>query len=63
MRVGRRRRRRVALEVDVDGVAVIDAAAFDRLEPRRAIAQPLQRLIDRLVVDGARRRGVSAIVA
>ena len=34
-----------------DRVAVVDAAAFDRLEARGALAQPLQRLVDRLVVD------------
>ena len=34
-----------------DRVAVIDAAAFDRLEARGAVAQALQRLVDRFVVD------------
>ena len=43
------------LEIEHDGVAVIDAASFDRLEPRRAIAQPLQRRLHRFVVDRIRR--------
>ena len=38
----------------VTRVAVIDAAAFDRLVPRAAIAQPLQRHLDRFVVDRVR---------
>src|SRR2546428_772412 len=43
------------LEVHDQRVAVIDAAAFDRLEARRAIAQALQRELHRFVVDRARR--------
>ena len=42
---------RVRSRSTVSDVAVDDAAAFDRLEARRAIAQPLQRLVHRLVVD------------
>ena len=33
------RRRRLALDVERHGVAVLDAASFDRLEPRRAALQ------------------------
>ena len=44
-----------ALEIEDHRVAVVDAAPFDRLETRGAIAQPLQRAVHRLVVDRHRR--------
>ena len=47
--------RALALEVDHDGVAGLDAAAFHRLEPGRAVAQALERLVDGVLVDDDRR--------
>ena len=46
---------RLALEIDDDRVAVAGDAVLDRLEARRAFAQPLERLIDGRVVDRDRR--------
>ena len=42
-------------EIERDGVAVIDAPSLDRFEPGRALAQPLQRLIDCAFGDDVRR--------
>ena len=42
-------------QIEHDRVTVVDAAAFDRLVPRRAIAQPLQSQLDGLVGDCLRR--------
>ena len=47
----------LALEPDHHGVAGFDDAAFDRFEARVALAQALERLVDHLVVDRARRFG------
>ena len=44
----------LALEIDDRGVAVANHAVFDRLEPRRALAQLIQRLIHAGVVDRRR---------
>ena len=46
---------RLALEIDDERVTVAGHAVFDRLEARRAFAQPLERLIDGRVLDRDRR--------
>jgi hypothetical protein len=55
----------LALQIHGDGIALNDAAAFDRLGPRRAFAQPLECLFGRRVIHRDRRpsqreRGVVA---
>ena len=46
---------RLAHQIDDHRVAGLDRAALDRLVPGRALAQPLQRLLDGVVLDGGRR--------
>ena len=46
---------RLALEIDDERVAIVGGAALDRLEARRAFAQPLERLVDGFVFDVDRR--------
>ena len=51
----RRARRVAAIEIQRERIAGVHPAPFDRLVTGGAFAQPLQRLLDRLVVDPARR--------